>query len=87
MWTCPYAGEDMTAPMNPSNPNMDMIDAGMPSPDMSTADMTDMNTSAMPTGTSRAERLARQRDAFMYWARTATTDDPPAELPDPPAGV
>jgi hypothetical protein len=84
MWTCPYAGEDMTAPMNPSNPNMDMIDADMPSPDMSTADM---NPSAMPTGISRAERLARQRDAFMYWARTATTDDPPAELPDPPAGV
>jgi hypothetical protein len=69
MWTCPYAGEDMTAPMNPSNPNMDM------------------NPPVVTTGLSRAERLARQRDAFMYWARTATTDDPPAELPDPPAGV
>lgn len=72
----------MTTPMNPSNPNMDMIDSGMPNPDMG-----DMNPPVVTTGPSRAERLARQRDAFMYWARTATTDDPPAELPDPPAGV
>ena len=34
---------------------------------------------------SRSEKLAAQRDAFLSWARTATTDEPPAELPAPAA--
>ncbi len=29
---------------------------------------------------SREERLARQRDAFLEWARTATTDEIPGDL-------
>lgn len=36
---------------------------------------------------SRSERLRRQREAFLDWARTATTDEPPPELgmtPPPP---
>jgi hypothetical protein len=31
----------------------------------------------------RAERLRRQREAFLAWARTATTDEPPADLGQP----
>lgn len=29
---------------------------------------------------TREERLARQRDAFLEWARTATTDEIPGDL-------
>jgi len=31
---------------------------------------------------SRAERLAKLRDDFIAWGKTATTDDIPGELPD-----
>ena len=32
---------------------------------------------------TRAEKLRRQREAFLDWARTATTDEPPADLGQP----
>lgn len=29
---------------------------------------------------TRAEKLRRQREAFLDWARTADSDEPPADL-------
>lgn len=31
----------------------------------------------------RAERLRRQREAFLAWARTADSDEPPGDLGQP----
>ena len=33
---------------------------------------------------TRAEKLARQRDEYLAWARTATSDEPPGDLGTPP---
>lgn len=32
---------------------------------------------------TRQEKLRRQREAFLAWARTADSDDPPADLGQP----
>lgn len=32
---------------------------------------------------TRQEKLRRQREAFLAWARTATSDEPPGELTPP----
>lgn len=41
--------------------------------------MAEQPVESKPEGT-REERLARQRDAFLEWARTATSDEIPGDL-------